>query len=153
MWHAAHAALFDPKCRSPTYVNPAIVDMNHKLFLMRRPSSRKDRLVKRTYDLCLKIVAIHFGIIWEFFDNMEAARVPYDREHVVAWNIISRLCDHVISRQRPHATWWYIEEKPPFIISHEVMLIISFGSIQEGRHDLLILHSFLAQSTINTCDT
>jgi hypothetical protein len=35
--------------------------------------------------------------------------------------------------------------KPRLITNHEVMPTISFGSMQEGQHDLRILHSFLAQ--------
>jgi hypothetical protein len=76
---------------------------------MWRPSSRKDRLFERNEYVCHKIVAVHFGIIWESVDNKEAARIPHDRKHeYFALDIKSRLCDHVIfrqSRQSPYATW------------------------------------------------
>jgi hypothetical protein len=72
--------------------------MNHKSFLLRLPSSRKDRLFEWNEYVCYKIVAAHFGVIWEFVDNIEAARVLYDREHeFFALDITFRLCDHVIS--------------------------------------------------------
>jgi hypothetical protein len=44
VWHAAHAMFFEPICWNPTCMNWAIVKMNHKSFLMRRPLSRKDYL-------------------------------------------------------------------------------------------------------------
>jgi hypothetical protein len=120
--------------------------MNHKLFLMPRSSSRKDRLLKWNEDTCHKIVAVHFGIIWESVDNIETAWVPHDRKHeLFALNIKSRLCDHVISRQSSHAIWLCIQQKPRLITSHEVMPTISFGSMQDGQHGLRIFHSFFAQ--------
>jgi hypothetical protein len=73
---------------------------------MRRPSSTKDRLFKWNEDVCHKIVAVYFGIIWKSVDNIEAARVPHDCKHeFFALNIKSRLCDHVISQQSLHAMW------------------------------------------------
>jgi hypothetical protein len=47
-WHAENTVFFKPICWSPTCVNRAIVDMNHKSFLMLRPSLRKDRLFDKT---------------------------------------------------------------------------------------------------------
>jgi hypothetical protein len=45
------------------------------------------------------MVAVHFDIIWESVDNIEAARIPYDYKHeFTAFNIMPRVCDHVISR-------------------------------------------------------
>jgi hypothetical protein len=62
-------------------VNCAIVEMNHQSFLMRSPSSRKDRLFKwnkwNKY-ICHKISAVHFDLIWKYVDNIKAARIPYD---------------------------------------------------------------------------
>jgi hypothetical protein len=46
--------------------------MNHKSFLMQRPSSKKDRLFKQNDCICDKIVPVYFGIVWEFVDNIEA---------------------------------------------------------------------------------
>jgi hypothetical protein len=80
--------------------------MNHKSFLMRRPSSRKDRLFEWNKYICHKIGAVHFGIIWESVHNIEAVRILYDYKHdFFALNIKSRFCDHIISRESPHATW------------------------------------------------
>jgi hypothetical protein len=31
--------------------------------------------------MCHKVLAVHFGIILKFVDNIEAARVPHDGEH------------------------------------------------------------------------
>jgi hypothetical protein len=60
--------------------------MNHKSFLMRRLSSRKNCLFKWNQYVCHKIVAVHFDIIWESIDNIEAARVLYDWKHeVLLW--------------------------------------------------------------------
>jgi hypothetical protein len=97
---------FELICYSPTYVNWAIAEMNNKSFLMQRPSSRKDRLVKWNKYSCHKIGAVHVGTIWESVDNVEAARVPYDcRRHIFARDIKSRFCDYIISRQSPYAMW------------------------------------------------
>jgi hypothetical protein len=42
-------------------------------------------------EICHKTGAVHFGIIWESVDNIEAARIPYDRKHeFFALNIMSR---------------------------------------------------------------
>jgi hypothetical protein len=66
---------------------------------MRHPSSRKDHLFKWNEYVCHKMIAIHFGTIYQFVDNIEAVRVPHDCEHeCFAVNIKSRLCDHIISR-------------------------------------------------------
>jgi hypothetical protein len=46
MWLDAHVIFFEPICWSPICVNWAIVETNYKSFLMRHPSSRKDRLFK-----------------------------------------------------------------------------------------------------------
>jgi hypothetical protein len=81
IWHTLHAVFFELRYRSPTCVNRAIVDMNHKSFLMHRLSSRKDRLFNRTEYFCYKIVVVYFDKIWEFVDNTEAVRITYDREH------------------------------------------------------------------------
>jgi hypothetical protein len=73
---------------------------------MRRPSSRKDRLFDRNEHLCYKIGSIYFDIIWESVDNIEAAGILSDCEHAVfALNIMSRFCDHIMSRQSQNATW------------------------------------------------
>jgi hypothetical protein len=45
---------------------------------MQRSSSRKDLIFEWNLYVCHKIVAVHFGIIWEFVDNIEAARVSHD---------------------------------------------------------------------------
>jgi hypothetical protein len=54
--------------------------MNHMSLLMQRPSSRKDRLFKWNEEVYHKIVAVHFGIIWESVDKIEAAQVLHDCE-------------------------------------------------------------------------
>jgi hypothetical protein len=55
--------------------------MNHKLFLMRRLSSTKDRLFEWSKYICHKVGAVHFGIIWKSVDKIEAARIPGDYKH------------------------------------------------------------------------
>jgi hypothetical protein len=70
-----------------------------------------------------------------------------------ALNIKSRLCDHVISRQSLHATWWCIQEKPWLIIGHNMMSSITFGSIQTWQHHFCIFLSFSRKSCINRCGT
>jgi hypothetical protein len=81
VWHVENIVFFKPICRNPTCVNRAIVEMNHKLFLMRRPSSRKDHLFERNHHICHKIGAVYFSMIWESVDNIEVARIPYDCKH------------------------------------------------------------------------
>jgi hypothetical protein len=44
-------------------MNWAIVEMNYKSFLMRRFSSRKNRLFKWNEYICHKIIAVYCGII------------------------------------------------------------------------------------------
>jgi hypothetical protein len=89
---------FKAICWSPICVNWAIAEMNYKSFLMRRPSSSKNCLFKWNEYACHKIVAVHFGIIWESDSNIEVARVPHDCKHeFFALNIKSRLCDHIPS--------------------------------------------------------
>jgi hypothetical protein len=132
VWHAAHSMFFESICWSPTCVNWAITNMNHKLFLMGCPSSRKDRLLKLYEYIYYKIVAIHFGIIWKSVDNIEVTWIPHDRKHeLFALNIKSRLRDHVISRHSLYATWWYIQEKSWFITNHKMMPAITLISMQE----------------------
>jgi hypothetical protein len=105
-WRAANAAFFRSTCRSETFVNRAMVEMNYGSFFMRRPSSRKDRLFARNEHACHRRGAIHFNIIWESVENREAVRISYDcKDEFVARNVKSSLCDHIISRQSPHATW------------------------------------------------
>jgi hypothetical protein len=55
--------VFRANLLNSTRVNKAIVEMNHKLFFMRRLSSRKDRLFERNKYICHKIGAVHFGMI------------------------------------------------------------------------------------------
>jgi hypothetical protein len=50
-------------------------------FLMRRPSSRKDRLFDWSKYICHKVGAVHFDIIWKSVDNVEAARILYDCQY------------------------------------------------------------------------
>jgi hypothetical protein len=47
MWHAENTVFFKSICWNPNCVNRAIVEMNHKLFFMRRPSSRKNHLFEQ----------------------------------------------------------------------------------------------------------
>jgi hypothetical protein len=63
---------FEPICWSPTCVDNAIIAVNHKSFLMRRPSSRKDCLFKWNECFCHKIVTVYFDIISESVDNMKS---------------------------------------------------------------------------------
>jgi hypothetical protein len=44
VWHAVNAMFFEPICWTPTCVNRAIVDRNHRSFFIRCPSARKDQL-------------------------------------------------------------------------------------------------------------
>jgi hypothetical protein len=121
------------------------IKMNHKSFLMRLPSSRKDRLFKWNEYICHKIVAVLFGIIWESVDNIRITWILYDHWHkFFALNITSQIYDYIISRQSLHATWWYIQEKSRLIIRHEMISIISFGSMQDRQHGLCIFHPFFA---------
>jgi hypothetical protein len=48
---------------------------------MPRLSSKKDRLFDRNMDICYKIGAFHFAMIWESVDSIEAAGIPYDCGH------------------------------------------------------------------------
>jgi hypothetical protein len=90
---------------SPICVNWAIIEMNHKSFLMRRPSSRKDRLFEWSKWICHKVWAVHFGTIWKSIYDIEVGWIPYVRKYnVFALNIKSRFCGHIISRQSPHPT-------------------------------------------------
>jgi hypothetical protein len=93
---------FEQICWSPTCANWAIAEMNHKSFLMRLPSSRKDCLFKWNEYICYKIVAVHFGIIWEFVDNAEAARVPHNRKHEFLLWISSLSFVTILSLDRVH---------------------------------------------------
>jgi hypothetical protein len=69
------------------------------------PSSRKNHLFEGNKYICHEIVVIHFDIIYESVDNIEAALISYDcKHHLFALNIKSRLCDHIISRRSLHAT-------------------------------------------------
>jgi hypothetical protein len=71
---------------------------------MRRSSSKKNHLFKKNEHIGHNIVVLHFDIICESVDNIEAAQVPYNHIYeYLALNIKSQLCDHVISRQSPHA--------------------------------------------------
>jgi hypothetical protein len=101
MWHAANTIFFEPICWSPTCVNCAIVGMNLQSFLTRRSSPRKDRffeLNKWSKYICHKRSTVHFGIIWESVDTIEAARISCDCEYAFfALTIKSRLCDSINS--------------------------------------------------------
>jgi hypothetical protein len=93
-----------------------------------------------------KYLLFIFGIFWEPINNIEATRVSHDLTHeFFASNIKSRFCDDVISRQSPHATWWYIQEKSRLITGHKMMLVITFGGMQEWQHCFCIFLSFFAQ--------
>jgi hypothetical protein len=59
LWHAAHVMFFKPISWSPAFVNWTIVNMNHKSFLIRRPSSRKDCLFEWSKYVCNKVGAVH----------------------------------------------------------------------------------------------
>jgi hypothetical protein len=51
------------------------------------------------------MVAVHFDISSELLDNIEALRIPCDHEHqFFAMDLMSLLCDRVVSRQSAHAT-------------------------------------------------
>jgi hypothetical protein len=146
VWYAAHAMLFEPICWSPISMNWVNIKMNHKSFLMRRPSSRKDRLFKWNEYICHKIVAVLFGIIWESVDNIRVTRILYDCRHkFFALNITSHIYDHIISRQSLHVTWSCIQRKPRLITRHEMISIISFGNMQDRQHGLCLFHPFSAQ--------
>jgi hypothetical protein len=150
VWHVVHALFFESICWSPTYVNWAIVDMSYKSFLIRRPSSKKDRLFKWNECICHKIVIVHFDIIWESADEREIDQIPHDHKHVFfPLNIKSRLCDYVISRQTLHATWWYIQEKSWLILNCEIMPVITFGSMQEWQYRFCILLRFSCKLCIS----
>jgi hypothetical protein len=59
----------------------------------------KDRLFEGNKYICHEIGDAHFGVICESVDNIEAARIPYDCKHYFfALNIMSRCCDHIVSR-------------------------------------------------------
>jgi hypothetical protein len=63
------------------------------------PSSRKDRVFERNQKICYEISIVHFGMIWEFVDDIESAGIPYNyKNKLLALNIMSRFCDHIISR-------------------------------------------------------
>jgi hypothetical protein len=78
-----------------------------------------------------KARAVRFVIIWKFVDNIEPSRIPWNREqNLLALNLLSRFCGHIISRQSPHPTWWDIKEKSRLVTSHKMMPAITFGSMQ-----------------------
>jgi hypothetical protein len=154
VYQLAHVMLFEPISWSPTCVNWAIVEMNYKSFLMRRPSSRKDRLFEWSNHICPKLCAVHFDIIWKSVNNMEAARIPYDCKHAFfALYIKSPFCGHIISWQSPHPTRWYIDEKPGLITRHKMMPAITLGSIQERQYRSCMLFPFWRKSSANRRST
>jgi hypothetical protein len=131
VWHPAHAMFFEPICWSPICINWAIVKMNDKSFLMRRPCSRKDHLFKWNEYVCHKRGSVHFGIIWESVDNREATDF-----HMIVnmkflpwiWNLGFVITS---SLNRAHMRHGYVFKKPRHITRHKMMPTITFGSIQE----------------------
>jgi hypothetical protein len=72
--------------------------MSDKWLLVWRPSLRKDRLFERGEYIGEKIVAVHFGLVWELVDNVKAIRVPHHREHEFSdLDIQLRLWNDIIS--------------------------------------------------------
>jgi hypothetical protein len=146
LWHAAHAMFLAPLSWCPTRLNWAIVEMNDKSFLIRRPSLRKDRFFERSKYICDKVGVVHFGIIWKSIDNIEPSRIPYNRKQIpFALNLLSRFCGHIISRQSPHPTWWCIKENPGLVTGHEMLSIIILSCTQIWQHRRCLLFSFCSQ--------
>jgi hypothetical protein len=83
VWHAENIMFFKQLCWNPACVNRAIIEINHDSSFMWYPSSRKDPLFDRNKYICYKIGVIHFAMIWESVDNIEAAGIPYDCKHEV----------------------------------------------------------------------
>jgi hypothetical protein len=66
---------------NPDLCQLAIVEMNHKSSSMRGSSSKKDRLFECCKQICHKVGAGHFGIIWKCVDDIEPGQIQYDRKH------------------------------------------------------------------------
>jgi hypothetical protein len=64
-----------------------------QVVFIRLPSLGKDRLFEHNKYICHEIGAVHFGVIWESVDKIEAAGIPYNRKHkLFALNFMSRFC-------------------------------------------------------------
>jgi hypothetical protein len=63
-------------------------------------SSMKDYLLIWSECLCHKVLAVHFDIILELVDNVEAGRVSHNGEHeICAQEVGSGICNWAVSRK------------------------------------------------------
>jgi hypothetical protein len=128
--------------------------MNHKSFLMRRPSSRKDRLFKWNEYVRYKIVAVRFDIIKESVDNIKANRVSYDYEYEFLLWILSLGFMTMSFLDRVHMRYGYVFKK-----DHDSSLVTRwcklscFAICKNGNIAFAYSFRFPRKSCVSICGT